>query len=357
MHWLEQQVRKSSQKQMIVCVAILAAVVGGLAFTHRYLMNYFSGPYAMTAAELVAVKDADALPRYWIKTTPERLLDTGIDHISVSRRRGRETGRSVTGHYYAGVYGDRLMIIKTEADGKPSGTLEGALKPVPENIVSVVLQNARRPELRSRMMPVMLDTASFTSDGNFGLAIAAAAAVLALGFGVHALGRHSKPGRHPALVKLAATVDVPLTSMSRAIEADLQNRQDVRLSGYQLAGTHLLKTGGLTFDARSLGDLVWAYPEVTKKKIYYVIPAGTTHAAVLHFRKGQVTVNGTESNVQNAMRYVIARAPWALVGYDDKIAAAMKAHIAEVHAAVDARKAHVAAAAAGQQPDSSARPV
>ena len=118
----------------------------------------------------------------------------------------------------------------------------------------------------------------------------------------------------------------------------------------------MLKTGGLTFEARSLGDLVWAYPLVTKKKIYYVIPAGTTHAAVLHFRKGQVTINGAEGEVHDAMRYVLARAPWAFVGYDDNIAAAMKARAADVHAAVDQRKAHLAAAAASQTPGPSTQP-
>lgn len=356
MHWLEQQVRKASQKQIITCIGILAVVVAGLAYFHRYLMNYFSGPYTMPAAELVAVKDPDAIPRYWIKTTPDRLLDTGIDHITVSKRRGRETGRSVTGHYYVGLYGERMMLIKTEADAKPSGQLEGALVAAPQNVVSTVLQRAGRPELRPRVLPVMLETSSFTSDGNLGLLIAGALSLLALGFGANALVRHGKPAGHPALVKLAAGSSEPLVRVSHAIKADLEGRHAVGLSGYQLAGTHLLKTGGLTFDARSLGDLVWAYPQVTKKKIYYVIPAGTTHAAVLHFRKGQVTINGAEGQVQNAMRFVLARAPWAFVGFDDNIAAAMKGRVAEVHAAVDQRKAHFAAIAAGQPPDPSAQP-
>ena len=57
-------------------------------------MDTGTGP---TRAELLAAKDANALDRYWVAVTGDRVIDAGLSEVTVHKRRGRETGRSTSG--------------------------------------------------------------------------------------------------------------------------------------------------------------------------------------------------------------------------------------------------------------------
>ena len=65
----------------------------------------------MDQAELDAVEDVTATPRYFVRVTASKALDTGIQQISKRKRAGAEGGGSVTASYYALVVGERLLVI------------------------------------------------------------------------------------------------------------------------------------------------------------------------------------------------------------------------------------------------------
>ena len=104
-------------------------------------------------------------------------------------------------------------------------------------------------------------------------------------------------------------------------------------------------------------QLLWAYKRVTQKKMYYVIPAGKTYAAVRNFENGSVTLNGKEADVDRALGFMAEYAPWALYGHSPEIAAAykdkrqreqLKAH---VRSGIEKARATTSAAASTAQPD------
>src|SRR5262245_59274784 len=136
MSWLEQQVRQTKLLQMLLCFAAIAAVGAALFFNLRYFENLRAGPYTIPAAELSAARSADDLSRYWVNITPARLVDTGVDHISVRKRYGVETDRSVTGHFWVAAVGERLLFIETSGTARvlPNQTITGKLIDTPQKI-------------------------------------------------------------------------------------------------------------------------------------------------------------------------------------------------------------------------------
>src|SRR5262245_15965782 len=113
MSWLEQQVRQTKLLQVLLCFGVIVAVGAALFLNKRYFDNLRAGPYTIPVAELSAAQSADDLARYWVNIIPTRLFDTGVDQVSVRKRYGVETGRSVTGHFWVAVVGDRLLVVET----------------------------------------------------------------------------------------------------------------------------------------------------------------------------------------------------------------------------------------------------
>lgn len=319
MTWLEQQVRTATLKQIGIAASALLIVVVGLAINARYLMNYFQGPYAMSRAQLLSAPSADDLDRYWITHKADRLIDAHLSEVTVHRRRGRETGRSTTGYYYVADLGNRFLLVKSPEMLTGNPDLKGALGPVKASALDTILSDQTNGAvLRARFLPMQLDLDDFEAFGNYGLIGAGIVTLAALGGGMIALMRRSNPAGHPSLRAFSGEPDA-LRRASDGIEADIAAGRSCRVGKVLLTSRLLVNQGGLSFDARALDDLLWAYLMVTKKKFYYVIPAGTSYAAHLHFRKGKVELSGAEPACLQALQHAATHAPWAIYGHTPEI--------------------------------------
>lgn len=318
MTWLEQQVRNASLRQIAVCVTIIAGMIAMLVFNQRYLTNAYTGVYDMPRAELLAASSAGDLSRYWVRVKPDEVRDSGVDAISTSTRKGRTT-RTVTGHYWVGRVGERLLLIK--GHGEPTiqtAMLDGALLSMPTDITIP-------DKIRNSFLPFMLDTADFTTDAITLLAIAGIVSALALGWALWATSRAVTPAGHPALMYLAAMPGQSLAEASQAIAADIKARRTTKMrDGVQLTAGHLVQSTALGFKVLPLADLLWTYPIVTTKKLYGVIPTGKSHSAAFFFVGKQMTLKGSEKQTMDAMRHVSYAAPWTLIGHSGDIEKAYK---------------------------------
>lgn len=350
MTWLEKQVRKSQLLQIGLCLAAVAAVIGLLAASHRFYQNYFAGPFDIPPAELAATTRADALPRYWVRVTPRQLVDSGVDNITVRTRRGRETGRSVTGHYWFAVIEDRLMVVsapgKSLASDQP---LQGVVRQVPADL-SAHMKQVLKPEFQSRMMPVMLDTSDFSVDwAQIGLVGAGFVTAGALLWAAVATRRAIAPGGHHALAALTRG-GVELEAASRAIEEAVRSKNVVKLGGRTLTHNFILKTG-LGFDIRPNSDLLWAYTITTTHKIYGIIPTGRSHQIALHYPKEKVLQKIDATTADRSMAGLAQVSPWTFLGWSAELDEAWRKNRPTLANAVAERRAavhvHWAAAAAG----------
>ena len=341
MTWLEARVRMASLKQFGLALLALVAMAAGLMATSGYLANYFSGPYDIPHTQLAAAKSIDDFQRYWVKVTPEKMLDTHIDHITVNKRRGIETSRGVTGHYWAGVVANKLLIIKTAAQrDSAEATFIGKLVALPEDLKGKVTGNASTPEARNAILPVMLELERFESQAEIELAGALAVLAAALIGGLIALRRYASPANHPALVALVKGSGTTLKIASSSIEDDIKAGQFVALKSYKLTPHHLVKTGGLTFKVMPLSDLLWAYQLTTTKKLWGVIPTSKSYSNVLNFKDAAIDIKSGKDKSEDVLRYLAYVAPWTYIGYQPELAAAYKskrkelaAHVADRHSA------------------------
>lgn len=346
MTWLHKAVQTSRLKRLGLCGLILTGIGGVIAFNYRYLDNVQQGPYHVPRAELIAAASADDMPRYWVNLTVDKILDTGVDQITVRKRRGVETGRSVSGHYYAGVLGDRLLLIKThgEALGGALGSapLKGAILTPPADLIGQL--SGTNAKVKAAFLPVMLDTERFESNAETGLGIAAAIAAITLLFALFTLNRYLRPGGHKAL-KALETSGERLDLAGQSISGDINAREYVRLKDYRLTSRYALKDG-LGFDVKPLRELLWAYPTVTQHKIYGIIPSGKSYGINLTFKDATVTQKIGQGVSEKAVQHLARWSPWTFFGYSDQLDDAMKRQRAEVVAAVEARYASVMTAAA-----------
>lgn len=343
MTWLEGKVRGASLARVMLSVLVIAGAIGLLAYNQRYLRNYFTGAYTIPAAELAAAKAVEDLPRYWVTLKPDRVFDTGIDQITINKRRGVETGRSVTGHYYIGQIGDRFLMIR--GHGEPdikTATLTGGLVEPRQDVLDRVTSSPQTAPLKAKFLPMLLDTEDFRSNGHALLGIAGLVTLGALIFGLISMARVFRPRGHKALRALAASPEADITDVSRRIQADVEGRRAAKLKdGYQVTSSHLVRTSPFSFDLAPLSDLLWAYPVVIQKKMYGFIPTGKIHQVSLNFKDGTRTVKGREQQVQNAMAEIGRSAPWAMIGYSGDLEQAYKKQRQELTAFVEDRRQHV----------------
>ena len=348
MDWLEKKVKEASMKQLAACGVALIAVLFALGFNERYLRNYFAGPYSMPASELLAAADAETPPRYWVTLQPEAVFETGIEEITVRKKRGVERSRSVTGSYYVARFGERLLVVKAHESHGKNDVLTGELIASRGDVIENMLKDTKDAAgLRPRFLPLMLDTHDFQSSGTIGLWIAAIIATLAVLLGGFAAWRWRSPAGHASLKALSPQAQA---ATSAAIAADLQaplGEARARKHGdYILTTTHLLKTKGLRFAAHDLQDLLWAYLQVTQNKVLYVIPTSKTYALKLSFSKVAVDITGSEAVCKEIIEHLARHTPWALFGYSDELSTAYSKRRAEVIGLVAERKAALASHAA-----------
>jgi hypothetical protein len=353
MTWLERQVRAVSMRQLLLSLLAIGGFATWCGMNWPYLENYFRGPTTMSAAEVSKIASLQVVDGKWIKATPEKIIDTGVDHITTTRRRRGGESKSVSAHYYAAQFGERLLFIKAETGDEPKGEVEGSFVAVPGDLFGAATSNKGSAELKQRFLPVMLDTSDFRQYGNWGLIVGGLLSAGALVLGLRALGRRSSPAKHPALLALTAQPGaLPLTEASSRIEQDLARGTMIKSKGHLLTSGYHTQSGGLSMKAQPLSDLLWAFHRVTTNKIYGFIPVGRSHALVLHYatEKQPIEMKIAKAKAEAAIHFLSDHAPWAVFGFEDGIAEMYKKQRKEFVAAIADRKLQIAAAATQSPP-------
>ena len=342
MNWMEAKIRRASAMRLFLAIAVLVIVAGMLAANARYFRNFFKGPYAIPVAELKAAPSAKDLPRYWVTVTADKIVETGFQEITIHKKHGVERSREVSASYHVAALGDRLLLVKSHRD-TPSVALIGYLKPVAEPVDEKFFLSPDIVEIRSKFLPMMLDTGDFEGDGQFGLVVAGLLSLAALVFGFMAWGRYRNPGAHP-VIRNSRNWGAP-DDVSATIQAELVSGKTLKMGGYVFTPTFLVRDELLNFEVLRLDEVLWAYKHVLAKKLYYVIPAGKTFSVRLNWLNHNVTVNGKEADVGAVLQYFTNYLPWTLVGYSDELAAAYKKKRSELASVVAQRRNEVSQAA------------
>jgi hypothetical protein len=339
---LEQKVRATSMARVIAALIVLAALIFSLAANAKYIRSFFSGPAAMSAAQLNTAKDPDSLDSAWVTLAADSVHATGLQQISVRKKHGVERSRSVSANYFVAQMGDRLLLVRAHED-TPTKALTGELKWIAADAQAQLLQGipaADQASARQRFYPLMLDTADFKDGGYIGFTIAGLIAAAALIVGGIAFGRWRKPAKHPALQAAAKWVAQggTLELLAAKVENELQAPGTLKLKDFTLTPNFLVRKSLFSFDLKRLDDLLWAYQKVTQKKLYYIIPAGKTYELKLNFADAELALPGKEAQITQAIEQLAGARPWVVYGFSDQLAALWKKKRSEFNLFVAQRK-------------------
>jgi hypothetical protein len=330
--WVVQMVRGRSSRRVTAWACVLGAVVLLGIAQHRYIGNFLMGPFELGKPDLDSIADVSATPRYFARVTGSKVLDTGIQQITIRKTAGVETSRSVSAAYRALVIGDRFLVVK-HSSGAPT-TVEGELRTMPLDLDSRLFNSPEMQALRSRFYPFYLDDDSFRFEGYLAIAGLLVFGFLLVRYGGPAWRHLQDPSSHPVVKRVVSWGDpVGIAAEARRESGSPRHKG----GGWLVTDKYLIQSTFFTFDLLRLSDLLWAYKRVTKHSVNF-IPTGKTYEAVLACYGGQAAVKAREKNVDAVLAFAAERAPWAVFGFSKELETLFNKNNRDFCAAVEQRK-------------------
>lgn len=326
-NWVLQKIRTACLHRLVAWGIALGCVVLFLAAEHRYIVNFFGGPFELGKTELDAISDVSAAPRYYARVTGSKAINTGIQQITVRKRAGVETSRSVSGQFYVLLVGDRLLVVKSSAGAQT--TSEGELRAMHSELEGKFFGTPDMQAIKKRFYAFYVDDSSFRLPGYIGAAVIVLFGFLLYRFGVPSLRHFLAPSSHPVARKLASWGD-PGTI---AAEAELESRTPRHKSGgWLVTGKYFIQSTFFTFDVLRMSDLLWAYKRVTSSNLV------KKYNAVLVCSDAKIDIRGSEKNVDAILTSASERAPWAVFGFSTEIEEQFNKKQQDFRAAVEQRR-------------------
>ena len=338
-NWVVQQIRKVCLRRLIWWGGVLACLLLFVLSQHRYITNFFQGPFTLGKGELEAIGDASAAPRYFARVTGSKAIDTGIRQITVRKRAGVETSRSVSGEFFVLMLEDRLLVVKGSSG--PHTTTEGELLPLRGELDSRLFGTPDMQAIKKRFYPFYVEEGSFRLPGYVAGAVVAVIGFFAIWLGIAPLKQYLAPSTHPVALRVASWGDP--ARIAADIEQESRTPRHTRRP-WRVTDTYLIQSAFFAFDLHRLSDLQWAYKRVTSSN------TAKGYAAVLMLSDGKVEIGGPEKEVDAVLNSAAERVPWAVFGYSKEIEGQFNQNRPGFAATVEQRRRDWTAQQAGAKP-------
>jgi len=314
--WIVTRIRATSLRRVVVWTLALVGGVFLATSDRRYIANFLRGPYALAQADLDSIRDVTLTPRYYARVTGDRVIDTGIRQYTIHTQNGIETSREESGAYTALAIGKRFLVVRTAGD--ESSIAEGTLAPWPEDFETQLFDSKEMRSLRGSFYPFYLDSDSFRRPGFVVIGVGILFLLLFAWQALPALRAWRDPERHPLAKRIAQWGD-PM-GVAVGAEQEFANPLLTGKAGWRFGSKYLVRSTFFTFNVLRFQDLMWGYKKVTKHSVNF-IPTGKTYEAIVHCTGGTATIPGKEKKVHELLAFAQQRAPWAIYGYSDELAA------------------------------------
>jgi hypothetical protein len=330
-----------------VLLLIAALVIAGM--NASTFIQQVNGPKAIDAAAFdnLGVSLQSFKTRH-VTLTGTNIIDTGASEITVRKKRGIERGRSETAHYYALAVNGKFLLVRGTNDAHGTPTVSGWISEPKKVDASTLAQINAGPAQGKMFTNIVLDE---TDDGTFTwiVALVVLAAILLSAWNIYkALGRGRDAAKFPAIASQPEAVRKNTNAFVAAVDRDLASSTK-GLGALRIGNTFALRQKSMRVDLLAFDQLAWIYPQIVKKKMFYVIPAGADHSIKAFSASGQAYDWPTGSNAEKStalFETLVSRAPAAIAGYSADIEALWKKNRNEFLAIIAERKAKLAADAA-----------
>ena len=300
------QIRRANRNLLITNLVILVVAATLMLSQHRTISGYLRGG---EKTEPAALASTPPIENTVVALDSDNVMATGYQ--MVKHESGKDT---VEYEYLAMKAGDRLLIVKSEP-GQHGPHFEGALAPLPHDISSALMKEIKSERTRQALMPVMLDTIEYKSDGRLLLIFGVPSILLAAWNLKKWMQRAADPETSPIVTQL---------QHRGGMMACQQIDSEVAQSSGKLGKAILTKSWVIaphTFGASimHLDDVVWVYKKVTQHRVNF-IPTGKTYAAILCASTGRmVQIDDKQEKIDQLLVTIAGKAPWAIAGFSPDV--------------------------------------
>ena len=171
MPWIEEQIKKVSMRRFLAAIAVLVIIIAALIANARYINIFFKAPKIINiTTQLIATGSPENFSNAWVSLQADKINATGLQQITVRKKRGVESSRKVSATYFVATIGQHFLVVRAHEE-TPTPLLTGSIKVLDESVKRNLLRDFPA-ELQSSLLPFLLDTEDFQSYGYIGFTIA-----------------------------------------------------------------------------------------------------------------------------------------------------------------------------------------
>ena len=331
--WVEHQARKKAQNAILLCLIAFGITAFLLYLNANYWRVFLHGPPSGDAQVLsrdaAAAVAYQSLPAPYLTIGGEAIQDTGV-YFTKS-----EVVKTTTTKYYFLKVQDKILVVEDSEKNPPGTTVSGSLGGLPEDLKKDLLPDGADPELASQIYPLVLNT-DYKADGWVAIFWIAVVNVPLAFFAWVCAARLFGWKQFNLLAKIKEWGDLPLVSAE--IENQFNNQTVLKGKNWTITPDYVVQNALFLFNIHRLDDLVWAYKQVTRKRVN-LIPVGKDYEVRLELVKGSVKLSGKEKTVDQALAVLSQNHPWIFSGYHEGLQELLIKSRQDVIDEVNARKA------------------
>lgn len=269
-------------------------------------------------------------------TQREYIIDANIDDycaliLDGSLMKQAEALLEECDAYYSG---EAAQITK-------SFTVTGEMKALPSDSLSLYHQvmgyDSLSPAEQQIVLPLYLSPSDYATNVPLliiGIVLLGAAAALVV---MTLMGQFQKQLRQ----KLENASAQSPEALSELIGNMLKNVPAV--AGLRIDGGYMLLRSGFSHFFYDSGDLVWAYQQVTRQKLYGIIPIGKTYALILKMADGtEKAIPMKQAQVKQQLETLMLQFPGCVIGYSDELKKLYRDNRGALRQVAAAQRAHTA---------------
>jgi hypothetical protein len=337
---IDRQIQRFNKRLWLHNLVGIALLIG-LGFSqYRYLYNCFLGPQKINTDQLLKLEDADRIDREFVTFTSTKIIDTGINEISINKKTQVET---IDAKYAIAILdrGKAILIEVQPEDDLKSLTFTGKLSEITRDshvkAFDRIIEN--RPALIGKVSPLMLEKEDYANEADGLLSL------LGIGLGIctwnlyKAKARTNNPRKHPIYRSLAKYGDGDL--ISHNIDDEFNSyyyNRELGGNAFFLIPSWLLVIQTYSLKIIQLDRVAWIFKKVTSNSVNF-IPTGKTCELILYDRAGkEQRISLADGEVDRAIYQLYQYAPWAVVGFSPEINKMWNRQRKEFYKMVEQRK-------------------
>jgi hypothetical protein len=314
--WIEDRVRAAAGGQLAAWIAGALLCGWGVAATATSVREGLGSPFDADASYLAA--EPDAREHVVLRFAGTEIQETGIQRTRTSKQYGVTTSKETT-EFWALRVGEKWLVVESER--RPVPPVTGTLGWMGDDLRGELRRLTPGTDPGTVFHGEVLRTSGYVTDAWLAVTFLGGGLLTCLVFAVRAGMRLADPARHPA-ARRAASWGLGGT-VGDAVRADAESAA-VRVGRYRLGDEYAVWTNPFVFDVHRWDELLWAYVHVVHRRVYGVIPAGSSQMVQLEFEGGSYRIPTSATNTAAILDHAAERAPEAVIGHSDGVARAFK---------------------------------